>query len=197
MDRYLTLKLWLVFFGGLAYTILIPLITKLHGLHWTTTIISAYMLLTRISGLIAPYFRGLSLYRCTQLWVVLDLVYGSVSAIYFLDIATFLYVDAILLFLVLVINSVYLVNFNAFCMSNYGEQTFKDYTYTQHKVNSISGVLSLSSVILLEWLGVSTNTYFYIYWVGLCVCVGLQLTNLHINGDLLRKDHNQQPMENT
>lgn len=195
MDSYLKLRLWLVFFGGLTYTVLVPLVTKLHGVYWTTTIISAYMLLTRLSGLVAPYLRFLSLYRNTQLWVLVDSMYFTVSLLYFYNVMTFLYVDAIMMFLVLVLFNVYQVNFNAFCMSNYGEQTFKDYTYTQHKVNSVSGVLSLSSVILLEWLGVDTDTYFYIYWVGLFVCVGLQLTNLRLNGELLREDHNQKVIE--
>lgn len=187
MCSYLKLQLWLSFVGSLTYTILAPLVMKWHGVYWTTTMISMFLLSTRVSGFVTPYFRNLTLYTGTRLWLVIDLGYLVITALYFLSIELYLLADAILLFFTLVFHSVFLVNFNAFCVTKYGEETFKDYSYTYQRVSSVSGVITFSLVILLEQVNTEIKYYFYIYWMGLIVCLGLQVYNLYKHKDLLKQ----------
>jgi len=192
MCSYLRLQLWLSFVGSLTYTILAPLVMKWHGVYWTTTMISIYMLSTRLSGFVTPYFRNLSLLVGTVMWVFIDLGYFGITTLYFLSIEWYLLADAILLFFTLVFHSVFLVNFNAFCVTKYGEETFKDYSYTLHRVSSVSGIITFSSVIVLEHFKTPVEYYFYIYWCGLVCCLALQSYNLYKHWTLLYNEHNKQ-----
>lgn len=191
MDNYLKRQLKATFLGGLTYTILVPLMTKLHGVYWTTSMISVFMLLTRVSVAVAPLFRHWSLWQCYWLWLGCDILYMGVSYLYFIDIPMFLYVDTLLMFIVMIVGTVYLVNFNTFCLHRYGETIYKDYSYMKGIVASVSGGISFGAVIGLEAIKFPTEYYFYLYWFGLLCCFYIQGSVLYLHGDILKEEHNR------
>ncbi len=57
-DSFIKMQLLVIFVISLSWALILPIVTKLQGLLWATSIISAFMIIHKLAAFIMPYFKG-------------------------------------------------------------------------------------------------------------------------------------------
>ena len=84
-DRFLKDQLLIGLFTQCTWALVVPLIHKLQGMLWSTTYISIYLILIRMSGMFVPYFKGVHIKKTYATVIVLNFMYVAGTSLYFID----------------------------------------------------------------------------------------------------------------
>ena len=175
-DGFLKMQLAIILIINLGWALIIPLVYKMQGLMWTTSMISGYLILSRATGLVSPYFRNIELKQSYLNLIILDFFYMISINLYYFSGELFLQVEAFLGIIYSVFLTVFHINYNAYVMDKYETEIYKDMKYCETAAASIAGILGYSIVILLENSFGSRNSIF-IFEVILILAFWLQIYN--------------------
>ena len=95
-DRFLQDQLMIGLYIQCTWALVTPLVMKLQGMLWTTTYISVYLILMRMSGLIVPYFKGTHIKKSYKNIIFLNFLYVIATCLYFYDQHVFLWTESFL-----------------------------------------------------------------------------------------------------
>ena len=166
-----------MFVISLSWALILPILTKLQGMLWATSIISMYLILNRFSAFLLPYFKNTSIKKSYRNMITLDILYLVSVPLYFVDPLLFLYTEATLMFVYGIILSIFGISYDAFLMTKYNTSTFKDIQYSERIVMAVAGILGYAVVILLDIFSNNIETIVYTFIVILSMNVLFQLFN--------------------
>lgn len=139
-DRFLKDQLLVGLYIQCTWALVTPLVHKLQGLLWTTTYISVYLIMIRMSGLIVPYFKGTHIKKSYRSIIFLNALYVLATSIYFYDQTLFLWAESCLA-VFFRINSVVLhIGWDVYVVDKYSKQTFEDYKYCSTFRDGLGGI---------------------------------------------------------
>ena len=176
-DGFIKTQLMVMFVISLSWSLILPILTKLQGLLWATSIISAYLVLHRLSAFLLPYFKNTSLKQAYKNMIILDVLYLLSVPLYFIDPLLFLYTEAALMVIYGVMLSVFRISYDAFLMTRYDTSKFKDIQYSERIVMSVAGIIGNLLVIMLDVISSNIGVAIYTFMVILSVNVVFQLFN--------------------
>lgn len=176
-DSFIKMQLLVIFVIVLSWALILPIVTKLQGLLWATSIISAYLILHKLSSFLLPYFKNASLKASYRGMIALDVLYLLGVPTYFIDPLLFLYVEAFLMVVYGIILSVFGINYDAYLMKKYDEKIFKDVQYVERLVMAIGGIIGYLIVMFIDVLTSNMGTAIYVFMVILSINVLFQLYN--------------------
>lgn len=176
-DDFLKTQIIIVGLISFVWALIIPLITKLQGMLWTTSIISAYLIAQKASAFIYPYFKDMKINKCYKSLIILDILYAISLTIYFVNINVFVYVEALLTLVYGIIISVFTINYNTYVMKTYNANTFKELQYIEKISISIAGILGFVLVIVLDYIFEDSNKTVSFFILVSSIVVIVQLFN--------------------
>jgi hypothetical protein len=139
-DKFLKDQLMIGLYIQCTWALVTPLIHKLQGMLWTTSYISIYLIMMRVSGLIVPYFKGTHIKKAYKTIIFLNVLYVFGTCIYFYDQAIFLWVESFLS-IFFCINSVVLhIGWDLYVVEKYGKKTFEDFKYCATFRDGLGGI---------------------------------------------------------
>lgn len=148
-DKFLQDQLLIGLFIQCTWALVVPLIHKLQGMMWTTTYISVYLILIRMSGLFVPYFKGTHIKKSYKSIIMLNVLYVGSTSLYFFDQSLFLWTEVFLAIL-FGINAVVLrIGWDLHIIKNYKPGTFEDYKYCSTFRDALGGIGGYSLVIVI------------------------------------------------
>jgi len=136
---------------NLTWALCIPIMHKLQGLYWSTAVISFYLVLMRASGLILPYFKGISLKQLYYYDMILNFVYSLSIILYFWDVNYFLWAEVVMSIFFSVFGPLLGISWEVYVVKNYKKETFEDYKYVGAFRSSLGGILGSGLVFLLSF----------------------------------------------
>lgn len=148
-DRFLKDQLIIPLFTQCTWALVIPLIHKLQGMLWSTTYISIYLILIRMSGIFVPYFKGISLKKSYLAIIVLNILYVLGTSLYFINQSYFLWVEVFLCILFGINSQLLRISWDLYIIEEYNKETFENYKYCSSIRDSFGGVGGYSIVILI------------------------------------------------
>ncbi len=148
-DRFLKDQLLIGLFTQCTWALVVPLIHKLQGMLWTTTYISVYLILIRMSGMFVPYFKGVHLKKTYAAIIMLNMLYVAGTSLYFIDQNYFLWVEVFLSILFCINSQLLGIAWDIYIVDKYSKNIFEDYKYCAAIRDSFGGVGGYSIVILL------------------------------------------------
>ena len=177
LDKFIKVQLFVLFIVTLSWSLVIPIVTKLQGLLWTTSMISVYLILHKLSVFIMPYFKKISLKTSYKTLIVLDIVYMLSMFIYFIDIDMFIYTEAILVVVYGLCVSVFGINYSMYVMKKYDEHIFKDTQYLEQIAMAIAGIIGYLIVIVVGEIIQDMGANIKIFMVFILLNLFIQLYN--------------------
>jgi hypothetical protein len=129
-----------------------PIVAKMQGMYWTTTMIALYMIFARSSGLFVPALRWMSLRQAYKSLISLDTIYILGTLAYYVDFTLFLYIEATLAVIFPILVEIFYINYNLYVVEKYGKDKFEEISYINSLTNAVGGALGFGTVILLDFL---------------------------------------------
>jgi hypothetical protein len=129
------------------WTLITPIIYKLQGLYWTTSMISLYLICTRSAGLFVPYFKSFSLKQVYRLLIFLDMIYVLVTMTYFIAPTYFLLSEVFLTVVFIIFGELFHIKYNIYIVEKYGNEVFEDVSFVGSFIVSLSGILGYGTVM--------------------------------------------------
>ena len=139
-DRFLQDQLMIGLFIQCTWALVTPLVMKLQGMLWTTTYISVYLILMRMSGLIVPYFKGTHIKKSYKNIIFLNLLYVIGTCLYFYDQLAFLWTESFLSIFFCVNSVVLHIGWDVYVVDKYSKETFEDYKYLATFRDGLGGI---------------------------------------------------------
>lgn len=139
-DRFLQDQLMIGLFIQCTWALVTPLVMKLQGMLWTTTYISVYLILMRMSGLIVPYFKGTHIKKSYKNIIFLNLLYVIGTCLYFYDQHVFLWTESFLSIFFCVNSVVLHIGWDVYVVDKYSKETFEDYKYLATFRDGLGGI---------------------------------------------------------
>jgi hypothetical protein len=171
------MQLYVIFVISLSWSLILPVITKLQGLLWTTSIISIFLILTKLSAFVAPYFKKSNLLKTYRNLIILDFLYLFSLWTYFVDPLLFLYVEGTLMLVYTVIMSVFGIKYDAYIMNTYNNDIFEDVQYAERISMAIASIIGYLIVILIDLITKDLNTTIFTFVVILIINLAFQVYN--------------------
>jgi len=171
------MQLLVIFVISFSWALIFPIVAKLQGLLWATSIISAYMIVHKLSTFIMPYFKNTPLKQAYKWLITLDVLYLLFIPTYFIDPLLFLYSEAALMVVYGVILSIFGISYDAYLMQTYNTTIFKDVQYVERLFMAVAGIVGYSIVIFIDVISSSIETSLYTFIVILTLNVLFQLYN--------------------
>tara|TARA_B100000700_G_scaffold318095_1_gene410616 strand:- start:372 stop:962 length:591 start_codon:yes stop_codon:yes gene_type:complete len=148
-DRFLKDQLIIGLFIQCTWALVSPLIAKMQGMLWTTTYISVYMIMMRMTGLFVPYFKGTHIKKSYRFIIFLNTLYVIATYLYFIDQLAFLWTESILS-VFFCINSVVLgIGWDVYVVEKYDKKTFENFKYAATFRDGLGGIGGYSIVICI------------------------------------------------
>ena len=160
----------------LTWSLCIPIMHKLQGMHWTTTYISVYMICMQGSGLIFPLFKGMKLKTLYQLNIVLNTVYALSLFLCFYDIHVFLITETILGITANIFWPLLGIGWDVYVVDKYTKETFEDFRYWENFRGAAGGVIGSSIVGIVAGL-YDLNTSIKLFMCGMVIMIIVQQIN--------------------
>jgi len=176
-DAFLKMQLLVIFVISLSWALMVPVITKLQGLLWATSIISGFLILSRLTAFIAPMLKDTHLRIAYRNMIVLDLLYLLGIYTYFIDPLLFLYVEGALMLAYTVIMSVFSIRYDAFLMKRYNTDIFEDVQYAERISMAIAAIIGYSIVLFLDIFTKDLAIVIVVFSVILSINLFFQLYN--------------------
>ena len=172
-DSFIIMQLFVVAINCFSWSLIIPIIIKLQGLLWTTSLISAFMIINNFSAFISPFFKELSLKKSYAVSIQLTVIYWLSLLMYFVDVGAFLIFESILTFCYGIIMSIFSINYDAYLMKTYDESTFKSVQYMERMVMAAASIVGLTYVAIIDIitsdLNIVVGSFFFILFFALCI----------------------------
>lgn len=184
-DSFIKMQLLVISVVSLGWALIMPIITKLQGTLWATSIIAGYLILHRLSVFIMPLFKNLKLKEGYKAIIILDVLYLAFIPIYFVSPLAFLYTEGFLMVIYGVIMTVFCINYDAYIMEEYDSAIFKDVQYIERMVVATAGLLGSAIVILVDVLSSDIDTSLYVFMVILTTSLIFQLYNYRYHWNTL------------
>lgn len=176
-DDFLKMQLWIAALLSFSWALVLPVVFKLQGMLWTASIISAYLIIQKLSVFIYPYFKHWNLKSSYARMIVLDVAYLAALPLYFYDPLVFIYVEGGLMIVYGLIMNVFGINYDAYLMDHYKKEIFKDVQYLERMYMAAAGILGYFIVIIGEALTSDLGNIILIFMGILIVNLGIQLYN--------------------
>jgi len=139
-DQFLKDQLLIGLYISCTWALISPIIMKLQGMLWTTSFISFYLIMMRVSGLIAPYFKGTHIKDSYKSIIGLNFLYIFSTLLFFVDTHWFLWAESFLS-IFFCINSVVLhIGWDVYVVDKYGKETFEEYKYCSTFRDGVAGI---------------------------------------------------------
>ena len=139
-DRFLKDQLLIGLYIQCTWALVSPIVHKLQGMLWTTTYISVYMIMMRMSGLIVPYFKGTHIKTSYKSIIFLNLLYVLATPLFFVDQTWFLWSESFLS-IFFCINSVVLgIGWDLYVVEKYDKDTFENFKYCATFRDGLGGI---------------------------------------------------------
>ena len=139
-DRFLKDQLLIGLYIQCTWALVSPIVHKLQGMLWTTTYISVYMIMMRMSGLIVPYFKGTHIKTSYKSIIFLNLLYVLATPLFFVDQHWFLWSESFLS-IFFCINSVVLgIGWDLYVVEKYDKETFENFKYCATFRDGLGGI---------------------------------------------------------
>ena len=139
-DRLLKDQLLIGLYIQCTWALVSPIVHKLQGMLWTTTYISVYMIMMRMSGLIVPYFKGTHIKTSYKSIIFLNLLYVLATPLFFVDQTWFLWSESFLS-IFFCINSVVLgIGWDLYVVEKYDKDTFENFKYCATFRDGLGGI---------------------------------------------------------
>ena len=176
-DNFIKMQLLVIFVISFSWALIFPIVAKLQGLLWATSIISAYMIVHKLSTFIMPYFKNTSLKQSYKWLIILDILYLLFIPTYFIDPLLFLYSEAALMVVYGVVLSIFGISYDAYLMETYNTRIFKDVQYVERLFMAVAGIVGYSIVIFIDVISSSIEVSLYTFMCILAINVLFQLYN--------------------
>lgn len=176
-DNFLKMQLYVIFIISMSWSLILPLITKLQGLLWATSIISIFLILTKLTAFIAPRFKNIKLHLAYRNLIILDGLYLLSLSTYFISPLLFLYVEGVLMLIYTIIMSVFGIRYDAFLMKKYDITTFENVQYAERISMATASIIGYSIVVLLDLFTNSISTVLYVFIIILLINLLMQIYN--------------------
>ena len=139
-DRFLKDQLLIGLYIQCTWALVSPIVHKLQGMLWTTTYISVYLIMMRMSGLIVPYFKGTHIKTSYKSIIFLNLLYVLATPLFFVDQLWFLWSESFLS-IFFCINSVVLgIGWDLYVVEKYDKDTFENFKYCATFRDGLGGI---------------------------------------------------------
>jgi len=176
-DSFIKMQLVVIFVISLSWALIMPVITKLQGLLWATSIISGFLIFQRLTAFIAPMFKDAHLRVAYRNLIFLDFLYLISLYTYFIDPLLFLYTEGALMLVYTVIMSVFAIRYDAFLMNKYNTQIFEDVQYVERISMATAAIIGYSVVFLLDIFTHDLSIVIWVFTVILSINLCFQLYN--------------------
>ena len=139
-DRFLKDQLLIGLFIQCNWALVSPIIMKLQGMLWTTTFISVYLILMRMGGIVAPYFKGTPLKKTYSFMIFLNVLYVLATPLFFYDQSLFLLAESFLS-IFFCVNSIILgIAWDVYVVDKYEKTMFENFRYASSFRDGIGGI---------------------------------------------------------
>jgi hypothetical protein len=173
LDKFIKMQLFMLFIVTLSWSLVIPIVTKLQGLLWTTSMISLYLILQKVSVFIMPYFKNINLITSYKTLILMDIIYTLSILTYFADKDLFVYIEAVVIIIYGLCTSVFGINYSMYVMKRYNEHIFKDTQYLEQMIMATAGILGYLIVIavgeLTQSMDMNIKTFLFFIVVSLLI----------------------------
>lgn len=176
-DNFIKVQLFVLFIVTLSWSLVLPIVTKLQGLMWTTSMISAYLILHKLSVFIMPYFKKVSLKSSYMSLIILDIVYLLSMVIYFIDVEYFIYTEAILVVVYGLAVNIFGINYRLYIMDRYKANIFKDTQYSEQIAMAVAGIIGYAIVILVGEVTQDMGMSIKVFMVFILFNLAIQVHN--------------------
>ena len=139
-DRFLKDQLMIGLYIQCTWALVTPLVHKLQGMLWSTTYISVYLIMMRMSGLIVPYFKGTHIKVSYRNIIFLNFLYVIGTCLYFYDQNVFLWAESFLSIFFCVNSVVLHIGWDVYVVEKYSKETFEDYKYLATFRDGLGGI---------------------------------------------------------
>ena len=139
-DRFLKDQLMIGLYIQCTWALVTPLVYKLQGTLWSTTYISVYLIMMRMSGLIVPYFKGTHIKASYRNIIFLNFLYVIGTCLYFYDQNVFLWAESFLSIFFCVNSVVLHIGWDVYVVEKYNKETFEDYKYLATFRDGLGGI---------------------------------------------------------
>jgi hypothetical protein len=176
-DSFIKMQLVIIFVISLSWALIMPIITKLQGLLWATSIISSFLILQQLTAFISPLFKDLHLRTAYRNLIFLDFLYLISLYTYFIDPLVFLYTEGILMLIYTIIMSVFGIRYDAFLMNKYNTQIFEYVQYVERISVATAAIIGYSVVLLLDIFTHDLSMVIFVFTVILSINLCFQMYN--------------------
>lgn len=176
-DAFVKMQLLCVAVASFSWALVIPIITKLQGLLWTTYVIAGFMILARTSAFISPFFKHISLKRSFEVIVVLTIMYLFSLFTYFYSVHLFLIIEMILMFGYGIIFSIYTINYDVYIMKRYDQDVFKDIQYIEQMIMAAAGITGFLITGVVDFISNSIEASLYSFMFMLLISLTVDIYN--------------------
>lgn len=139
-DRFLKDQLMIGLYIQCTWALVTPLVYKLQGTLWSTTYISVYLIMMRMSGLIVPYFKGTHIKTSYRNIIFLNFLYVIGTCLYFYDQSVFLWAESFLSIFFCVNSVVLHIGWDVYVVEKYSKEVFEDYKYLSTFRDGLGGI---------------------------------------------------------
>ena len=139
-DRFLKDQLLIGLYIQCTWALVSPLVMKLQGMLWTTTYLSVYLLLMRMSGLFIPYFKGTHIKASYKCIIFLNMLYLVATILYFYDQLVFLWAETFLSIFFCINSQVLGIGWDVYVVEKYKKETFENFRYCAAFRDGLGGI---------------------------------------------------------
>lgn len=150
LDKFLVDQLHIKLLIVYIWSVIVPIMMKLQGVYWTTSIIAIYLIMQQCSKLLVPYFRWLSLKKVYFWLICLDFIYAATSWTYFVNPELFLFCEAILACLFPILIEIFGINYNLYVVKKYSKSEYETIQYLNSMVFSVGGIAGYLTSMVAE-----------------------------------------------
>jgi len=151
INKFIKFQLIGWFFVSLQISFLIPIISKLQGLHWALTLITIYNIFLHLTSMGAYFLKSVNVKKLFLGLIVLDIIYFLAMGLYFININLFLYIESIIALIYSLVSPTFNINYDTWLAKNYEEQ-FNLIKHYGNLIYNTAGLFSLSMALILSIL---------------------------------------------
>jgi len=176
-DAFIRMQFLVLFVINFSWALIIPIVTKLQGMLWATSLISGLLILHRLSTFLMPLLKKVTLKGTYKVLIWMDFLYLVGIPLYFVSPMGFLYTEAlIMVFYGLYVNMLG-INYNVFLMEKYQAEIFKEVQVVSAMIMSVAGIVGFVIVALIDIISSSIETSLYFFMALLTINLMFQLYN--------------------
>ena len=176
-DDFLKAQLLLLIVTSLSWSLIVPIIIKLQGLLWTTSIIAAYLIIGKMAIFIMPYVKNTKLKTLYKIRFVLEFIYFLSLSLYFIEPVYFLYMESSLAVIYGIFMQTFLINYNTFLIDEYNSKVFQDTQYIEKLFLSGASAIGLLIVIIIDYITPSIDDNIKVFAIFIAISLCLQFLN--------------------